>query len=182
MIRHNITFYFEMQFFYHLILHLKLHFRALHCRGTAFLDKWLSPGHYLVSDHRDKLFLTLSDRYHITSAEKLQLIFTIIASSGIQTWDLSFCLYLNLKHDDLDHTDGSILFLFFRNFQFNCLYFWCFFVPFSISFTRINMHSLSAHTHKHTHGAPLTHTHLYFLSIGNFSIKAKYDEYPSDIN
>ena len=26
----------------------------------------------------------------------------LFASSGIQTWDLRLCLYLNLKYDDLD--------------------------------------------------------------------------------
>ena len=28
----------------------------------------------------------------------------IIVLSGIQTWDLSVCLYLKLKHGDLDHS------------------------------------------------------------------------------
>ena len=31
-------------------------------------------------------------------------IFHKIALSVIRTWDLSLCLYLNLKHDDLDRS------------------------------------------------------------------------------
>ena len=28
----------------------------------------------------------------------------MVTPSGIQTWDISICLYLNLKHGDLDHS------------------------------------------------------------------------------
>ena len=57
--------------------------------------------------------LSLSDWYCIPSAESREhnkLIIWIVsrynfsALSGIQTWDLSVCLYFNLKHGNLDRS------------------------------------------------------------------------------
>ena len=41
---------------------------------------------------------------HSFGAHSLYVITNIIIPSGIQTWDLSICLYLNLKHGDLNQS------------------------------------------------------------------------------
>ena len=49
----------------------------------------------------------MGHRYHIPSAIDKKGLFIYwmyyLTSSGIRTWDLSVCLYLNLRLGDLDH-------------------------------------------------------------------------------
>ena len=84
---------------------------------------------YIVSDkhhlelcylNSDMSFLTLSYQYHIPLAEKSQLIFGIIASSGIRTWKLRRANYqlrdITQRLRLLGHHGGLAMALYNTNF------------------------------------------------------------------
>ena len=96
---------FPLYFFLNcLILHLKLHVWASWCGGLPSSMSGSASTIIFTLWWRPWQGISYSCVCRITWVGFVKLT----ASSRIQTWDLSLCLYLNLKHDNWDHSTTMV--------------------------------------------------------------------------